>query len=95
MKPRQKFSDQVSRFNFQICEYIGETPKTHPLFWLGSVLCFSWILLQNKLSSSAGSLLLQEIAGGQGKRLPPNSEDSTQVGRKLTVAKKKKKLRSD
>jgi hypothetical protein len=44
--------------------------------WL---LCFSWILFQNKLNISVGSLLLQETAGGQGRRIPPRSEDSTQV----------------
>ena len=45
---KTKVSDQGSKFNFQLCIYIGETQR--------SILCFSWILLQNKLfrSSAAG-----------------------------------------
>jgi hypothetical protein len=37
---KTKFSDQSSKFNFQLCVYIGKTPHTHPLFGLDYVALF-------------------------------------------------------
>ena len=31
---KTKVSDQGSKFNFQLCVYIGKNPQTHPLFQL-------------------------------------------------------------
>lgn len=56
IKPRQRF--RSSKFNFQLCVYIGKNPQTHPLFQLHYVLTG-----QCCKASSAGSLLLQETAG--------------------------------
>ena len=39
---KTKVSDQGSKFNFQLCVYIGKTHRP--------ILCFSWIELQSKLS---------------------------------------------
>ena len=38
MKPRQRSSDQDSKFNIQLCVYIGKNPQTHPLFQLDYVV---------------------------------------------------------
>ena len=39
---KTKVSDQGSKFNFQLCVYIGKAHRP--------ILCFSWIMLQSKLS---------------------------------------------
>ena len=39
---KTKVSDQGSKFNFQLCVYIGKPHRP--------ILCFSWIELQSKLS---------------------------------------------
>ena len=33
-EPGQRFSDQGSNFNFQVCVYVGKTQKPIPLFQL-------------------------------------------------------------
>ena len=72
---KKRFSDQGSKFNFQLCVYIGETQRPILCFGWVVLLGFSWILWQNKLSSSAGSLLLQVGKAGDfylGQKTPPS-----------------------
>ena len=42
---KPQVSDQGSKFKFQLCVYIGKTHR--------SILCFSWIILQSKLSGQS------------------------------------------
>ena len=58
---KTKVSDQGSKFNFQLCVYIGKNP-TDPFFVSARLCCFV-STGQCYKTSSTGSLLLQETAG--------------------------------
>jgi hypothetical protein len=68
-KPRQRFSDQGSKFNFQLCKYIGGKPKNPSLFWLGSAALFQLDSVAKQAQQLSSCLLLQEIACGLSRRL--------------------------
>lgn len=56
MKPRQSFLIQGSKFNTQLCVYIGKTHRPNLCFSWIMLLCFNWIMLQSKLGRQSASI---------------------------------------
>ena len=82
MKPRQRFSDQGSKFNFLLCMYIwgGGTQRSILCFGWVLLLCFSWILLQNKFSRQS----ISQGSTGNANVARPGT-DSCQVAKLLEI----------